>query len=643
MLPHEKKSNYNQHLSLALTYAMDLLFPGLSGAGTSRALRQTLDVINTHNVLSQRIQGDFDGVIEKFNNFLVEDLTKWNENVANVYYALGLDNFRLSKVALMPVDELFKLYGEVITSVQDKGNSHETANLLQVMDLLMALILRLKISNTYILQSLMLKSQLIYWEDIQNSTTSKLMYTVQTSPIRVWKWLKLVYSRLMPQINSFGRGAWNICLDDLVSAVSQTGTIVVEEFRQVVETTKPVVSKFELTNWSNWGHYVKELLTLPIAIADLELTAKISRLNCDIKGNCQILNDYFIHDGSSAATSSGESLMKLLSVETDSSTLTNSGDVSSSMIAMFDGYRSLIGKIEKQSAPPPSWLTRYWPVVFVSLFWGPSAITSTYQNRYLIIDWIKKNIVDTVRGFYVNWVVTPVKQMVGILQNDTNDMISILSKETLASDLDSLERMLIDYLRDQGESVNVGEVHQMVKNGDMTLIMSDYEQNIRSPLCSMVKGTLVRSLLIQLQKTKVDGALVINGIDKLIKSQQLVFGVVSIAPSMLIIYQLWSWLRNSESRKLIFVNGKQLNLVVVKCLNNIENCIYEGNDGELLVEVMNLVLLDNGQPNHYIPKLLQVDWITDLTGLTTTDKYPAKQDKLQLMSKIWNVYGSYLR
>ncbi|KAG7193714.1 Nuclear control of ATPase protein 2 [Scheffersomyces spartinae] len=630
---------------------MDLLFPGLKGARSTRTLRQTIDVINTHSVLSQKFQGDFDEVIEKFNHFLADDLTKWNGNVADVYYALGLDNFHLSKVALIPVAELFKLYGEVISSVErnNNRNSREVEKLLEVMDLLMVLILRLKVSNTYILQSLMLKSQLIYWEDIRNSTRNKLLYTVQTSPLRIWNWLKVVYSHVVPHVNNFGTGIRNCQLHDLSTDVYQVGSILAEEFHKVVHTTKPIVSKFELSNWSNWGHYLKELITLPIAIVDLELTSKVDRLNGNIKNNCQILNDYFIHDASSHTSNGSESLLKLLSTETNT-TETGFGpnskyDIlsSSPIVAMFNGYLSLIGTIDSQSTPPPSWLTRHWPVVLVALFWGPSTITSAYQNRYYILEWITKNIVDSVYGFITNWVVTPIKQMVGILQNDTNDMISILSKETLASDLDSLERMFIDYLHDQGEAVNINEVHQMVKNGDMTLIMSDYEQNIRSPLRSMVKGTLVRSLLIQLQKTKVDGALAISGIDKLIKSQQLVFGVVSIAPSMLIIYQVWNWLRNSESRKLIFVNGKQLNLVVVKCLNNIENCIYEGNDGELFVEVMNLVLLDNGQPNHYIPKLLQLDWITDLTGLTTTDKYPTKQDKLLLMNKIWNVYGGYLR
>lgn len=39
-----------------------------------------------------------------------------------------------------------------------------------------------------------------------------------------------------------------------------------------------------------------------------------------------------------------------------------------------------------------------------------------------------------------------------------------------------------------------------------------------------IRGDLVRALLIQVQKTKVDVELAVSGIDALLKSQELVFG-----------------------------------------------------------------------------------------------------------------------
>ena len=39
-----------------------------------------------------------------------------------------------------------------------------------------------------------------------------------------------------------------------------------------------------------------------------------------------------------------------------------------------------------------------------------------------------------------------------------------------------------------------------------------------------IRGDLIRALLIQVQKTKVDVELAVSGIDALLKSQELVFG-----------------------------------------------------------------------------------------------------------------------
>ena len=50
------------------------------------------------------------------------------------------------------------------------------------------------------------------------------------------------------------------------------------------------------------------------------------------------------------------------------------------------------------------------------------------------------------------------------------------------------------------------EVAQKIKIGDLTPVLKLYENDIKSPIKSAISGTLVRSLLIQVQKTKVCGS-----------------------------------------------------------------------------------------------------------------------------------------
>ena len=65
-----------------------------------------------------------------------------------------------------------------------------------------------------------------------------------------------------------------------------------------------------------------------------------------------------------------------------------------------------------------------------------------------------------------------------------------------------------------------------VREGDLTPVLKAYERDLRKPFMGTVRGDLVRALLIQIQKTKVDVEIAMGGIDALLKSQELVFGFV---------------------------------------------------------------------------------------------------------------------
>jgi nuclear control of ATPase protein 2 len=79
----------------------------------------------------------------------------------------------------------------------------------------------------------------------------------------------------------------------------------------------------------------------------------------------------------------------------------------------------------------------------------------------------------------------------------------------------------------------------------LTPVLKAYEREMQSPIRNAIMGDLVRTLLIQVQKTKVDVELAIGGIDSLLKSQQLLFGFVGLAPGVLISYAVFQWIRNA--------------------------------------------------------------------------------------------------
>ncbi|PWN52161.1 NCA2-domain-containing protein [Violaceomyces palustris] len=152
---------------------------------------------------------------------------------------------------------------------------------------------------------------------------------------------------------------------------------------------------------------------------------------------------------------------------------------------------------------------------------------------------------ETVRGFLVGWVWEPCVQLLETVRHGEEGSV-IISRESLNSDLKSLERMVSTFASEKYgiSGPELDQVAAKVREGDLTHVLKIYEDEMRSPLKSALTGSLLRSLLIQIQKAKVDLEVAMSGIDKLLKSQQLLFGAVGIAPALGILYVTGSWLRN---------------------------------------------------------------------------------------------------
>ncbi|KAI9871267.1 MAG: Nuclear control of ATPase protein 2, partial [Watsoniomyces obsoletus] len=98
-----------------------------------------------------------------------------------------------------------------------------------------------------------------------------------------------------------------------------------------------------------------------------------------------------------------------------------------------------------------------------------------------------------------------------------------MSKDSLKADRESLERMVVDFAVEHPENgtkytePQIAEIRVKVKEGDLTPVLKAYEREMQSPIKNVVMGDLVRTLLTQIQKTKVDVEVAIGGIDSLLK------------------------------------------------------------------------------------------------------------------------------
>lgn len=135
----------------------------------------------------------------------------------------------------------------------------------------------------------------------------------------------------------------------------------------------------------------------------------------------------------------------------------------------------------------------------------------------------------TIIDFGRNWIIEPVRNIIGTIRHDSGSEVSIMSKGSLTNDRASLERMVIDFAKDNITSGSLDDasleaIRASVREGDLTTVLRVYEQELKHPIRGGLMGSLVRALLIQVQKTKVDVEIAMGGIDSLLKSQELVFG-----------------------------------------------------------------------------------------------------------------------
>ncbi|PGH29730.1 hypothetical protein GX50_07513 [[Emmonsia] crescens] len=209
----------------------------------------------------------------------------------------------------------------------------------------------------------------------------------------------------------------------------------------------------------------------------------------------------------------------------------------------------------------PSRIIRYW-IPASALFFSLGTILNTLTNRRAEIwTWISE-LGSTMVDFWANWVIDPLRRLIGTIRHDETSEVAIMSKGSLEADRASLERMVVDFAMDGSDhetwtQADIDLLRAKVKEGDLTPVLKAYERDLRKPFIGTVRGDLIRTLLIQIQKTKVDVEIAIGGIDALLKSQELVFGFVGITPGILVSYAALHWLNGLFGNRAGLRRGKK--------------------------------------------------------------------------------------
>lgn len=546
------------------------------------------------------------------------------------------------------------------------------------------------ILNTLLDDIIPLSHDIWYWDQVLSSYPSSSLYAMQTSPLRWWAWTKDIYhessvrSTLGRRANMFSRipqsndsisERWarfygivretvtERSLKDAQRKLFSTVSLCRSEARRKQKQLK----KLREMTASGLGVLIDEGLSFGMD----DTKSDVSDHGMEWKGVAErsvALMDMVLRDVSKLDHRVSDFEDKVFAgVEQDPDLSIHVEDMVSKPAVMARRLLFLLEnripdhisatRIVVAENGRPSRLVRYWIPAGLLLISSSTILRVLVNRKADIINWIR-DLGVTARDFWFNWVVEPVRKVIGTIRHDSTSEIAIMSRDSLKADRESLERMVVDFAVDRPalagvdsalNETQIADIRAKVKEGDVTPVLKAYEHDLRKPFVGAVKGDLVRSLLIQVQKTKVDLEVAISGIDALLKSQELVFGMVGLTPGILVSVAVLSYLRGMllSNRRGMRQRGERVGRCV-RTLRNIDRIFSEAtpsqnnllsykDHGLLITEVH--ILRNMVRDGRLMPREIEGEFLEDLDDLANVKGI---QIQLRALERIRWAYSRWL-
>lgn len=446
-----------------------------------------------------------------------------------------------------------------------------------------------QVLNTILEQTLAVNQHIWYWDDVLSSQRSAGLYSLQTSPLRLYSWAKDIYADVRAHRTAQGleegwRQFYGLVQDSIRHrsvASLQAGVVSpIAKVRQEARKNQKKLRQLRELNANALGLLLGEGLSSETLHEDGTSTPSSNgargMMESGRKWKGAVMNSIALIDAVLSHVQEPEADLenfedRILSTTRDDRFYVSPNDVG---VAAFDELtpaevslriqdllRNILPRytntfdVRIDSVGQPSRLIRYWIPAAILILSSSTILRIIAHRKAEILTWIRE-LGATAADFWYNWVVDPIKNIIGTIRHDEESQVAIMSKRSLEGDRDSLQRMVVEFAQDENKSLTSAELSDIrakVAEGDLTPVLIAYERDMAKPFMGAIRGNLIRALLVQIQKTKVDVEVAIGGIDSLLKSQQLVFGFIALTPGLLVsvgaVRYLNGVLNNSKGNK----------------------------------------------------------------------------------------------
>jgi nuclear-control-of-ATPase protein 2 len=447
-----------------------------------------------------------------------------------------------------------------------------------------------QVLNTILEQTLAVNNHIWYWDDILSSYRYAGLYSLQTSPLRFWDWTKDIahdvrnrradgiadgwrqfYALVKESVRSRSIATMQRRVVSPLAQVRNEASKKQKRLRQMREINANALGVLLGEGLSNetiheddintgravqmsqndrnkWKGTIAKSIALMEAVLSHVKDPEADVENFEDKIASATRDDsYYALDGQG-----GE-----LSVE-DLKPADVAIRIRDLLQNVLPQYSTTFNK-RLETCGTPSRLIRYWLPATALLLSSTTILRIFLNRRAEIVTWIR-DLGQTTIDFWTNWVVEPLKRVIGTIRHDEGSEVAIMSKRSLEGDRESLQRMVIEFAMDENKSLSaaeIGDIKAKVQEGDLTAVLKAYERDMAKPFMGAVRGNLIRALLVQIQKTKVDVEVAMGGIDALLKSQELVFGFIALTPGILVTVGAFRYLGGIFGSRKGFKQGKK--------------------------------------------------------------------------------------
>ncbi|SPQ97720.1 unnamed protein product (mitochondrion) [Plasmodiophora brassicae] len=290
----------------------------------------------------------------------------------------------------------------------------------------------------------------------------------------------------------------------------------------------------------------------------IDIQAKVARL-CDLKRKllrrAGALHHHSFRLSRTQSSSIEEWLIPILDlyrmcIEADpppNATTTN--DALQMLVAILEALPAMRDRLEAERAElqRPGHLQRHWLGYTV----GGIALLLAGRTVYMHRDWFENmyhKFAVAAKDFWVEHVSDPLH---AIHKRLLRDQLPAMRRDEIEQERKTLESMLREFGMEQLDrnpqlfppgmrrEDAVAQIEKSAASGNMSLVLESYKTEVSKPLYALAAGDLLRSILIQLQKLKVDLETSLLELDLMLDQNEITLDLMAIAPAVLIAMPLF--------------------------------------------------------------------------------------------------------